>query len=140
MRYLMHQPSRQSSRWRRFARRHKAPVSVLSAAARAALVEHARLSARRNDTVELVRSLTTPVRKRGGARYGPAPEKPPHERMQAPEPMGAVVRADVYGEGSYRLTDRQERQLYRMALRAGANISRGLDAKHRPTPKRKASR
>jgi hypothetical protein len=93
---------------------------------------------RRNSTVALVRSLSTPARKRGGARYGPAPTNPPHERMQAPRPMSAVVRADNWGEGGDRLTDRQERQLYRMALRAGANISRGLDTKGRPTPKRGA--
>src|SRR5690348_15437652 len=101
----------------------------------------ARRSARRNDTVALVRSLTTPGRKRGGARFGPAPKQPPHERMQSPEPMSAVVRADNYGnDGRGRLTDRQERQVYRMALRAGANIGRGIDAKGCPTPKRKASR
>lgn len=40
-----------------------------------------------NDTVDLARSLTTPARKRGGARYGPAPEKTPHEGMQAPKRM-----------------------------------------------------
>jgi hypothetical protein len=78
-----------------------------------------------------------PARKRGGARYGPPPKNPPHERMQAPERMAAVVRADNYGnDGRGRLTSRQERQLYRMALRAGANIGRGIDAKGRATPKR----
>lgn len=52
---------------------------------------------RRNATVELVRSLVTSTRKRGGARYGPAPEKPPHERMQSPAPMSEERRAEIHG-------------------------------------------
>lgn len=122
-------------------RRDKAPASELSAAARAALVEQARANARRNDTVALVRSLTTPARKRGGARYGPAPAEPPHPGMQAPEPMDKGRRLDIYtgrihaGRPTRTLTRRQERQLRRKNPLRGLYVGKG-----RPTPKRKASR
>lgn len=98
---------------------------------------------RRNDTVALVRSLTMPARKRGGARYGQAPDKPPHERMQAPKPMKSVVREQIYlaGRGLAGLTPRQHRQYCRMALlHDDGNVARSPWSKGRATPKRKASR
>lgn len=102
--------------------------------------------ARRNDTVALVRSLITPARKRGGARFGPAPKQPPHERMQAPMPMDPVRRIDVYARdrapGRRGLTDRQEeRQACRFASREARAVNLIVPgSKGRPTPKRKASR
>lgn len=87
------------------------------------------------------------VRKRGGAKYGPPPKNPPHERMQNPTPMGAVVRTQAYtGDGRTRLTARQERQLNRMVVRnadrhVATDLVRDLfSRKGRPTPKRKATR
>lgn len=71
---------------------------------------------RRNDTVALVRSLTTPGRKRGGARYGPAPQKPPHERMQAPKPMSDDRRDEVSSRDGW--TTRRVRQYQRMGARS----------------------
>lgn len=120
-------------------------MSILkpSAAVAALQVERAmwaRRTARRNNTVALVRSLTTPARKRGGARYGRAPEKPTHERMQAPKPMDPVRRVDLYTSQLQSLpSDRQERQLCRFAnqqARGEGLIVPG--SKGRPTPKRGA--
>lgn len=65
-----------------------------------------------NDTVALVKSLTTPQRKRGGAKYGPAPKNPPHERMQNPAPMSDDRRDEVYSRT--RWTARKLRQFERM--------------------------
>lgn len=60
------------------------------------------------------------ARKRGGARYGPAPKNPPHERMQAPKPMSDDRRAEIYGgpDGASGWTYRRLRQYGRMANRA----------------------
>lgn len=91
-----------------------------------------------NDTVALVRSLTTPGRKRGGARFGPAPEKPTNERMQAPQPMSYAARQDAYTRGGRGMTANQLMQAMRMRERRGEIIRWG--GKGRATPKREASR
>jgi hypothetical protein len=96
--------------------------------------------ARRNAVVALVRSTVAPVRKRGGAKYGPAPRQQPHERMQAPKPMDPVRRVDLYTSRLQRLpTDRQERRLCRLAdLQARAEGLNVPGPKGRSTPKRGA--
>lgn len=93
--------------------------------------------ARRNETVEFVRSLQTPARKRGGARYGPAPAEPPHEGMRAPEPMSSERRVNAYlrQNGFPSMTLRQMRQFVDMAERHDEAVGRA-GRKGRPTPKR----
>lgn len=73
---------------------------------------------RRNDTVDLIRSIIPSGRKQPGRRFGPAPKHTPHERMQSPAPMSVERRLAVYGQrpGSS-FTHRQEEQMYRMGQR-----------------------
>lgn len=92
-------------------------ITKPSAAVQAAQIERAILArrrARRNVLVDLVREHTTPARKRGGARYGPAPKQPPHERMQAPTRMSDEQRSSNYSRGRRGRTRRQTRQWLRM--------------------------
>lgn len=77
-------------------------------------------------------------RKQPGRRYGPPPRHLPHPRMQAPEPMSLVVRADIYRcTGSeHRFTRRQMRRYDRMAA-AQTGFPPKFEGKNRPTPKRR---
>jgi hypothetical protein len=80
-------------------------------------------------------------RKQPGRKFGPPPKKPPHPRMQAPEPMTTGDRDKAYRRAPsfYTMTARQERQWVRMAERHGEVVRDRRGAKAHATPKRRGA-
>lgn len=94
----------------------------------------AKVGARVNGTVALLRSIQQSDWKQPGRRYGPAPKGPGPRHQVAP--MDTRRRCLTYAENSIRAlpTDRQVRQIQRMAKRLGEDVEAIVEQLAREIP------